>query len=64
MPTEVFDPDEFLALADKASECRVKRSGDSMKLKLRTPRQLYTIRLETAKGEEILGKIKCAKTEF
>ena len=64
MPKEVFDPEEFLALAEKASECRVKRLGDVMKLKLRTRRQLYTIKLETAEGEELLNKIECAKVEY
>lgn len=64
MPKEVFDPEEFLALAEKASECRVKRLGDVMKLKLRTRRQLYTIKLETAEGEELLNKIECTKVEY
>lgn len=64
MPKEVFDSEEFLALADKAYECRVKRLGDVMKLKLRTRRQLYTIKLETAEGEDLLKKINCPKEEF
>jgi large subunit ribosomal protein L38e len=64
LPKEVFDPDEFLELAEKASECRVKRLGDVMKLKLRTRRQLYTIKLETAEGEELLNKIGCTKVEY
>ena len=64
MPKEIFDPDEFLALAEKARECRVKRLGDVMKLKLRTGRYLYTIKLEAAKGEELLKKINCPKKEF
>lgn len=63
MPSEVFEPEEFLALADKASECRVKRLGDVMKLKLRTSKRLYTIVLDKAKGEEVLSKIKCPKKE-
>jgi len=64
LPKEVFDPEEFLTLAEKASECRVKRLGDFMKLKLRTRRQLYTIKLETAEGEELLNKIECTKVEY
>ncbi len=64
LPKEVFDPEEFLALAEKASECRVKRLGDVMKLKLRTRRQLYTIKLETAEGEALLNKIECTKVEY
>jgi len=64
MPKEIFDPEEFLALAEKASECRVKRLGDVMKLKLRTRRQLYTIKLESADGEDLLTKIDCPKVEL
>ncbi|KON31228.1 hypothetical protein AC482_01355 [miscellaneous Crenarchaeota group-15 archaeon DG-45] len=64
MPKEIFDRDEFLALAEKASECRVKRLGDVMKLKLRTSKQLYTIKLESAEGEDLLEKIRCPKKEL
>ena len=64
MPKEINDPEEFLALAEKASECRVKRLEDVMKLKLRTRRQLYTIKLENAEGEELLKKINCPKKEL
>jgi len=64
MPKEVFDPDEFLALAGKARECRVKRLGEVMKLKLRTSRHLYTIKLESAEGEDLLKKISCTKVEL
>ena len=64
LPKEIFDPEEFLALAEKASECRVKRLGDVMKLKLRTSRQLYTIKLESVEGEELLKKIGCPTREL
>lgn len=64
MPAEILDPEEFLKLAEKASECRVKRLGEEMKLKLRTTRMLYTIKLKAAEGEELLGKINCPKREF
>lgn len=63
MPSEIFEPEEFLSLAEKASECRIKRLGNVMKLKLRTSKRLYTIVLDKAKGEEVLSKIKCAKKE-
>ncbi|MBS7638676.1 hypothetical protein KEJ49_07355 [Candidatus Bathyarchaeota archaeon] len=64
MPKEIRDPEEFLMLAEKASECRIKRLGEVTKIKLRTPRQLYTLKIDSAKVEEILGKIKCPKKEF
>ena len=37
--------------------------GDVMKLKLRTSRHLYTIKLESAEGKELLKKINCPKKE-
>ncbi|MEM2127431.1 MAG: hypothetical protein QXD04_05925 [Candidatus Bathyarchaeia archaeon] len=64
MPKEIRDPEDFLALAEKALECRIKRLGEITKIKLRTPRQLYTLKINSEKVEEILGKIKCPKKEF
>ena len=64
MPHEISDPDEFLKIAEQASECRVKRLGDMTKLKLRLPHRLYTIKLETPKANEMLEKLKCPKKEL
>ena len=64
MPKEIFDPEEFLNLAKKASECRIKRLDNSMKLKLKTSRYLYTIKLDKSEGEELLDKIQCPKKEL
>jgi large subunit ribosomal protein L38e len=64
MPKEIFDPDEFLALAGEASECRVKRLEDVTKLKLRTSRYLYTIKLEPSEAENLLNRIDCPKVEL
>ena len=64
MPKEIFDTEEFLALSEKASECRVKRLDDVTKLKLRTGRYLYTIKLASAEAEDLLGKINCPKNEL
>lgn len=63
MPSEIDEPEKFLFLADQATECRVKRLGEMMKLKLRTSKRLYTIVLDKTKGEEVLSKIKCPKKE-
>jgi ferritin-like protein len=63
MPKEVFDPEEFLRIAEKASECRIKHLGDIMKLKLRTSRYLYTLKIGVEEGEELLKRIKCPKIE-
>ncbi len=55
MPKEVRDPEEFLKVASRASECRVKlgvtrveteegrRKKRVLKVKARTPSYLYTI---------------------
>lgn len=63
MPKEIFDQDEFLALAERASMCIVKRLDDETKLKLKTPRYLYTIKLESSEADALLGKIPCSKKE-
>jgi len=63
MPREVYSIEEFLKLAESASECRVKRLKDIVKLKLRTSRRLYTIKLDPAKAEEVLKNIKCEVIE-
>ena len=63
MPREIFDQEEFLALAEGASMCIVKRLDDETKLKLRTSRYLYTMKIESSKADELLGKIQCPKEE-
>ena len=62
LPVEV-DLDAFLKLAADAESCRVKRLGDITKLKLRTPRRLYTFEAEKDKAEEIIKKLKCKIVE-
>ncbi len=64
MPKEIFDADEFLALAEKASNCLVKKLDGETKLKLRTSRYLYTIALEPSEADTLLGKIQCPKEEL
>ncbi|TEU09002.1 50S ribosomal protein L38e [Candidatus Bathyarchaeota archaeon] len=64
MPKEIFDADEFLALAEKASKCLVKKLDGETKLKLRTSRYLYTITLEPSEADTLLGKIQCPKEEL
>ncbi len=64
MPAEVKDVEEFVQLSERASECRVKRLGNLVKLKLRTPRRLYTIKVEEDIAEEILKRVKCPIREL
>ena len=63
MPKEVKSVDEFLEIAKRASECRVKRLGDVVKLKLRTSRYLYTLKVDPSTAEELLKKIPCPVVE-
>ena len=63
MPKQITDVDKFLEMTEDAEECRVKRGGDKVKLKLRTTRYLYTIILEPQKAEEVLQQVKCQVVE-
>ncbi|MCX6642435.1 MAG: 50S ribosomal protein L38e [Candidatus Bathyarchaeota archaeon] len=64
MPKEIINAEEFQKLAEKATECRIKKLGDQTKLKIRTASILYTIKLEAKAAEELLGKISCPKKEI
>ncbi|MEM1562485.1 MAG: 50S ribosomal protein L38e [Candidatus Bathyarchaeia archaeon] len=61
MPAEIFDVKKFIELSEKASYCIVKKlkKENIVKLKLRTKKMLYTLKVDAAKAEEILKQIKC-----
>jgi hypothetical protein len=59
MPIEVTDMDEFILLSERAKHCTVKKVKDIVKLKLRTPTALYTLKVEPVKTDEIFKKLKC-----
>ena len=63
VPQEIFDKEEFLTLAEKASKCIIKKNLEQTKLKLRTNRYLYTIKLDTDEANDLLGKIGCPVEE-
>jgi len=63
LPVELFDPEEFVRLSELASECRVKRLEEIVKLKLRTPGRLYTIKLDAGKADGVLKRLKCEVVE-
>lgn len=63
MPKQIYDIEKFLEMTEDAEECRVKRGSESVKLKLRTSRYLYTIILEPQKAEEVLQRVKCQIVE-
>ncbi len=58
MPREIQSEEEFLALVDRASSCIVKRLRDVVKLKLRTPRYVYTFKCDSATAERLISGLK------
>ena len=63
MPVELYDPEEFVEMSKKAVECRVIRKGDTVKLKLRSKRYLYTLKTSPKDVEKILSRISCEVRE-
>jgi len=64
MPTEIKDVEEFVNLSEKAEYCAVKRLKDIVKLKLRTPRMLYTMKITHSRTEDVLKKLRCEIREI
>jgi hypothetical protein len=64
MPKQVFDTKEFLALAEDAISCIIKKNDGQTKLKLRTNRYLYTIVMDSTEAKTVLGKIQCPTEEI
>jgi ferritin-like protein len=64
MPSEILDVEKFVAMSAKAKYCAVKRLKEVVKLKLRTPSKLYTLKVESLKAEEIIKKLKCEIREL
>ncbi|MFH2109850.1 MAG: hypothetical protein ABIJ47_01165 [Candidatus Bathyarchaeota archaeon] len=64
MPIEVMDKEEFVELSKSASECKVKKNKDNTKLKLRTGRYMYTIKLEPKEAEELVSKLGCPTVQI
>jgi len=59
MPSEITDVDKFVALSVKAKYCSVQRLKETVKLKLRTSGQLYTLKIEPLRSDEIIKKLQC-----
>lgn len=64
MPKEVKDTEEFVELSERAEYCAVKRLKDVVKLKLRTSRYLYTLKVDPINAEEVIKKLKCEIVEI
>lgn len=59
MPAEITNAEEFIEMSANAKFCAVKRLKSSVKLKLRMPSRLYTLKVEPEKAEETIKKLKC-----
>jgi len=59
MPEEIFDVDKFVEASERAEYCYIKRLKKIVKLKLRTPRRLYTIKVDPTRAEEVIKKLRC-----
>lgn len=64
VPSEILEPEKFVELSERAKYCSVKRLKDIVKLKLRTPSQLYTLKIAPIKAEEIIKKLQCEVREI
>ena len=59
MPSEIVKPEDFVQIGANARYCEVKRLKNVVKLKLRTSSQLYTLKVDSVKAEEIIKKLPC-----
>jgi hypothetical protein len=59
MPSEITDVEKFVSMSAKAKQCQVKRLKDGVKLKLRMPGQLFTLKIEAIRADEIIKKLQC-----
>jgi len=64
MPTETTDTEKFIQLSEHATYCAIKRLPKTVKLKLRTPKKLYTLKTDPTKAEEIIKKLHCEIQEI
>lgn len=64
MPSEVTDVDKFVELSAHAKFCAVKRLKEVVKLKIRTSRKLFTLKVQPLKAEEIIKKLQCEIREI
>jgi ferritin-like protein len=64
MPTEIFDTEKFIQISERAEYCALKRLEKVVKLKLRTSKQLYTLKVEPFQAEEIIKKLGCEIREI
>ncbi len=61
MPVELYSLEDALKVAPKAVECRVKRVArdGKAKVKLRTKRYLYTLKVDPSQVDDVISKLGC-----
>jgi len=66
VPREVKDPEEFVKISEHAVECRVVKLENEgvAKVKARTRRYLYTIKIPLSNLDDFLKKLKCQNIKF
>jgi len=64
MPSEIVDIEKFVEISGRAEHCAIKRAKDVVKLKLRTAKRLYTLKVEPTKAEEVIKKLQCEIREI
>jgi len=64
MPEEITNVDKFVEISGRAEYCNIKRLKDTVKLKLRTPKKLYTLKVAPINAEEIIKKLQCEIREI
>ena len=64
MPEEVKDLNKLDDIIARATECRVKRIGDIVKMKFRTKTKLYTIKVSVNEAEAIRARISVPIVDY
>ncbi len=64
MPVEIKNKEKFIELSENADECRIKRNKDNIKLKLRTGKYLYTLKLKEPEADEVEDRLNCPIVEI
>ena len=64
MPEEVKDINKLDDIIARATECRVKRIGDIVKMKFRTKNKLYTIKVSVNEAEAIRARISVPIVDY
>ena len=66
MPKEITSREEFIRITERAVECRVVKNEKEgvAKVKARTPRYLYTIKIPISELDGFLKQLKCQNIKY